>query len=459
MKCPVCKTECHDEHFCPECGFDQLNTVFVNKDDATSWIQTVVVPFRDEYWLRKKSLFEIEGTVLRKYMGTDTIVKVPYGITSIDAYAFRSNTEVEYIELPSTVVIIGDGAFSRCRHLKRITLPPRVTSWGKRIFSDCHKLENVCLPEGIVDLDGTFYMCGMLRSLSIPSTVRSINGAALIAGFKNGLDISFRAPNPDFDLKDGFLIQKSTQTLIRYIGPPVDVLRTPHGVKYIDQRAFQRCEHTLKTVFITEGVESISSHVFFSCFELNTIVIPSTVKDIGNNVFLHCPRLLNILIDPSNKHYCVIENYIVDKRNNSIIQVIDRTIKEAIIPDGIQEIGSLVFDYCEFIEKVTMPDSVVAIKKAAFQSCKTLKDIRLSNSLKTIENGAFCGTGKLIDIVIPASVCDFGEHIFIMEDQPKRIFCEHYSWQLNMKHNWTGCNGTVYPRGSWHYEDGKPVPN
>ena len=34
MKCPVCKTECANNIYCPECGFDQLNTVFVNKDDA-----------------------------------------------------------------------------------------------------------------------------------------------------------------------------------------------------------------------------------------------------------------------------------------------------------------------------------------------------------------------------------------------------------------------------------------
>ena len=93
MKCPVCKTECTGNSCCPECDFDQINTVFVNKDDANAWIQNVVIPFREEYWLRKKSQFTIIDGVLEKYTGQDTTVEVPYGVIVIgkDAFSSREN--------------------------------------------------------------------------------------------------------------------------------------------------------------------------------------------------------------------------------------------------------------------------------------------------------------------------------------------------------------------------------
>lgn len=461
-KCPVCKTEYENADFCSECGFDQLNTVFINIDEADNWRKNVVEPYRHDYWLRMKyNSFKIEGTTLIRYIGDEKSVVVPFGITEIDAYAFSGTAcrEITHIELPSTVHIIRRGAFSGCRKLKHITLPSAIDIWEKRTFADCHSLEYVELPEGITELDGTFYMCANLSKLEIPSTVNSIKGKALVTGWKTGLDISFRSSNPDFYLQDGFLIQKSTKTLIRYVGKPTEVLRTPSGLERIDAAAFQRCENTLKTVWISEGVKTLSRHIFFSCFDLETIVLPSTVTDIEENMFLHCPKLRNVLVEPTNKNYRVDGNYLIDNKNQKIIQVIDRTITEAIIPNGVQEIGRMVFDYCEHLEKVYMPNSLTTIRSAAFQMCEALADVKLSNNLKTIENGAFTGTKMLIDIVIPASVTNFGEHIFIMEEQPKRIFCEHYSWQLPQDINWTGCKGTIYAKGTWHYDNGRPVPN
>ena len=49
MRCPVCKTECESSNTCNECGFSDVGKMFVNQEDATQWVNSVVIPYRDNY--------------------------------------------------------------------------------------------------------------------------------------------------------------------------------------------------------------------------------------------------------------------------------------------------------------------------------------------------------------------------------------------------------------------------
>lgn len=50
MRCPVCKTECNGYNSCPNCGFEQLNKVFINSDEANLWKKETVEPYRDSFF-------------------------------------------------------------------------------------------------------------------------------------------------------------------------------------------------------------------------------------------------------------------------------------------------------------------------------------------------------------------------------------------------------------------------
>lgn len=53
MKCPVCKNEILlPESSCPQCGFNQLRTDFLSREDGDNWIQEVVLPEKTE-WIIK----------------------------------------------------------------------------------------------------------------------------------------------------------------------------------------------------------------------------------------------------------------------------------------------------------------------------------------------------------------------------------------------------------------------
>lgn len=61
MKCPVCKTECHNDIVCPQCRFEDLNPVFLSKEEGNAWNENVIWPWRRKYW-KTLSDFEIDDT-------------------------------------------------------------------------------------------------------------------------------------------------------------------------------------------------------------------------------------------------------------------------------------------------------------------------------------------------------------------------------------------------------------
>ena len=60
MKCPVCKTECNGYDSCPNCGFTEIRTEFLNKDEAQRWMDDTVIPCQAVYKKMSQKLQEIE---------------------------------------------------------------------------------------------------------------------------------------------------------------------------------------------------------------------------------------------------------------------------------------------------------------------------------------------------------------------------------------------------------------
>lgn len=62
MKCPVCNTEnAGNSSKCIECGFDQLNPMFLNAIDANHWEENVLLPAIEEHNRKKEN--SIDGSL------------------------------------------------------------------------------------------------------------------------------------------------------------------------------------------------------------------------------------------------------------------------------------------------------------------------------------------------------------------------------------------------------------
>ena len=75
------------------------------------------------------SSFEIEKrgkrTILTKYIGDESDVVIPHGITQIGASAFENCENINSVVIPDSVTHIGDSAFAGCS-LKTVSIPESV---------------------------------------------------------------------------------------------------------------------------------------------------------------------------------------------------------------------------------------------------------------------------------------------------------------------------------------------
>ena len=67
-------------------------------------------------------------------------------VTSIGAFAFYGSA-ITGIEIPDSVITIGECAFISCGALKHITIGKNVASIGEGAFSECWKLEEIIVDE------------------------------------------------------------------------------------------------------------------------------------------------------------------------------------------------------------------------------------------------------------------------------------------------------------------------
>ena len=79
-------------------------------------------------------------------------------------------------------------------------------------------------------------------------------------------------------------------------------------------------------------------------------------------------------------------------------------IEKVVIKDGVTNIGSYAFYYCENLTSVRIPDSVTSIGMFAFSSCKALSSITFKgNTPPTFGNDVFDYGNKSIIAYVPAN--------------------------------------------------------
>ena len=91
---------------------------------------------------------------------------------------------------------------------------------------------------------------------------------------------------------------------------------------------------------------------------------------------------------------------------------IRNSIQNVVIEEGVSNISSYAFYYCENLNSVTIADSVTGIGNSAFRGCESLTAITLPDGLTYIEDYAFFCCENLPEIIIPDGVATIGESTF-----------------------------------------------
>ena len=162
--------------------------------------------------------------------------------------------------------------------LSSYTVPSGIKSIGEFAFARS-SVNKVVIPEGVTSIGyGAFYHCDALSDVSIPSSVKEIEGYA----FENTpyLENFMRNANSPFlVVGDGILLA--------YNGNSASVI-IPEGVKRIAPGCFM--EHTeISAVTLPESLEIIGDDAFNGCKSLTSVSGGRHVKEIRDRAFMECP--------------------------------------------------------------------------------------------------------------------------------------------------------------------------
>ena len=203
----------------------------------------------------------------------------------------------------------------------------------------------------------------------------------------------------------------------------------------------------IREVYIEDGVTSVGSIAFSSCFNLKKVVIGNSVKTIGSSAFSNDNNLTELVIGNSvesigdNAFYGIgiktltlpaslktinsyglqalqkLENFEVE--GGGRYQAVDGVLYTDNgatlvaypcgrsgayqIPSGITKIGPNAF-YQTSLSKIVIPDSVTEIGESAFDYSDDLKEIVFGKGVKVIPEGCCYYDRALSSVIIPEGV-------------------------------------------------------
>ena len=170
----------------------------------------------------------VDGVLLNKDMtevlscpsGRTDGYSIPYGVTSIDNFAFSYCSALTSVTFPQSLTVIGEDAFSNCSSLVSIDLPESVKEIGLYAFDRCSSLLNVSIKEGTESIGGlAFAGCKNLTEVTIPKSVKEIDMYAF--GY-------------DYILDSGFPIAKDNFTICGYKNTAAETYANENGFTFVD---------------------------------------------------------------------------------------------------------------------------------------------------------------------------------------------------------------------------------
>ena len=326
--------------------------------------------FDDTHWLdNQPDGLVYAGLVAYQYKGdlpSGTCISLNEGTLGIAGSAFKGCSGLANIDIPSSVISIGEDAFKDTQwydnqpdglvyagliaYKYKGTIPSNSSvslkqgSLGiaEKAFYNQASLTNISIPNSVTHIEQLAFLgCSGLRSIEIPNSVVSIGYQAFRSG--NLENISVSSDNSKYDSRNNCnaIIESSSNTLI--LG----------------------CKNTI----IPNTVLSIGEYAFSGCSGLTSISIPNSVTAIGNWAFYRCSGLTSVNI-----------------------------------PNSVTAIGSSAFSGCSGLTSVNIPNSVTAIGSWAFYGCSGLTRIEIGNSVTSIGNYAFSYCHAVVDLYCYATI-------------------------------------------------------
>lgn len=304
-----------------------------------------------------------------------------YKVTAIDRETFMGNSELYRVYIPTSVKIIGRGAFMHCNRLKEVILPPDLTEINDYMFAESG-LQSIMIPNKVKKIGRSAFSNCYFKSINIPNSVETIGTSAFSA--------------------------------CRWL----EQVTLGNSVKTIGEAAFSICTK-LTAINLPASLNEIGEKAFYECGNLTSVTIPASVSDIGAGAFRSCHKLTAINVEQANKRYDSRDNCnaIIETATNTLVVGCNGTT----VPSRVTTIGTEAFYGCDGLKTADIPATVTEIGDHAFFYCKNIKTLDIPNSVTIIRDYAFVGCDSLEKVTIPNSVKVICGHAFLHDDHIKSL--------------------------------------
>ena len=166
---------------------------------------------------------------------------------------------------------IVEGAFSSCHNLKSLNIPDSMVSIGDNVFTHCSRLTNIYVDKNnafYFDIDGVLYTKNQERLICYPAN-KEATSYIIPQGVKV---IEKNAFSRCINLRDVVI---------------------PNGVKEIKYDAFIGCTN-LCSITLPDSTESIGEYAFSGCSNLNSITFSNNILNIETGAFRICKNLQDV---------------------------------------------------------------------------------------------------------------------------------------------------------------------
>lgn len=340
---------------------------------------------------------------------------IPNTVKEIKQSAFFAS-KFKKITIPSSVEVIGKGAFECCNNITEINIPNGVKTIKEQAFGYCTNLLSVTIPQSLEEIEPDAF----IKSEMLVEIINHSN-LSLNVGEKGSIAeyaLTVHKGSKSIIEKVGdfiFITVNDSRYLLGYEGNLIRITLPPYGKNYVIYKNAMK-NKKIVSVVIPDYVTDLPEYAFFGCDELVEVV------DNGNRGFhfnygndgLSFENKGESKIKKVDDYLFLTINESTEYEQNYLIKYVG-TAASIVLPESYNGKKYVIYKYAfslaSALTEVTFSNGVKYIGQNAFANTG-ITTVTLSDSVESIDNNAFIGCKNLTSIYIPNSVEIIGSHVF-----------------------------------------------